>query len=353
MSSTGSTHNRVKTFRLAQGWSQAELAERAGISRTAVSAIEGQRLVPSVAAALSLARVFQTTVEALFGPDEVVDEPVSWAWEPKRSGQPYWLAEVRGRQWRYPAESAPMLTPLPDALVPEGAPSDHAVAAIRQTLVVACCDPAAGLLASQFAEATGQRMLVLHRSSREGLELLRQGKVHIAGLHLSTEDETAANAEAVRQVLGDDCQLLRVAQWQEGITTAASSRVKSVRGAVTSSLRWVGRERGSGARQCLDRLLGNRSQPRRLARHHRGVAEAVRSGWADAGVCVELTSAEAGLLFLPVQKEAYDLCVPASFVDDPRCQALIKVIRSANYRQLLASLPGYDTTETGSLTGVN
>src|SRR4051794_29327800 len=59
--------NRVKSHRLKRGWSQAELAHRAGISRTAVSAIEVNRLVPSVAAALSLANALDCSVEELFG----------------------------------------------------------------------------------------------------------------------------------------------------------------------------------------------------------------------------------------------------------------------------------------------
>jgi DNA-binding XRE family transcriptional regulator len=53
--------NRVKQHRLQRGWSQEQLAENAGISRAAVSAIEIPRLVPSVAAALALARAFHCT----------------------------------------------------------------------------------------------------------------------------------------------------------------------------------------------------------------------------------------------------------------------------------------------------
>ena len=51
---------------LARQWSQADLAQRAGISRAAVSAIEGERLSPSVATALALAAVFECSVEELF-----------------------------------------------------------------------------------------------------------------------------------------------------------------------------------------------------------------------------------------------------------------------------------------------
>ncbi len=59
--------NRVREQRLARGLSQADLAVQSGLSRPAVSAIEIGRLVPSVAAALALARVFGCSVEELFG----------------------------------------------------------------------------------------------------------------------------------------------------------------------------------------------------------------------------------------------------------------------------------------------
>lgn len=346
--------NRVREFRISSGWTQAELAERAGISRTAVTAIEGERLVPSVSAALALAEVLGTTAEVLFGQGTPVDRPAAWAWNPPLPAQPYWRAEVGGQHWLYPAESAPMLTPLADGHSPDASVAASASTPVAtQTLVIACCDPAAGLLASEYARATGHRMLVLNHSSRQALGLLRDGKVHLAGLHLSTPDDAERNARIVRETLGSDYHLLRVAQWQEGIAAASSSRIKSIRGAVRSKLRWIGREQGSGARQCLDQLLGGRAAPRRLARNHRGVVEAVVSGWADVGVCVQLTSAEAGLTFLPVQEEAYDLCIPSVFLDDLRVQALLKVVRSATYRQMLAQLPGYSTVQTGNLVGIN
>jgi molybdate-binding protein/DNA-binding XRE family transcriptional regulator len=341
--------NRVRELRQAAGLTQAGLAERAGISRTAVTAIEAERLVPSVAAALSLAGVLGATVEVLFASRESASEP-AWACTPRLPSGGFWRAEVQGQNWLYPADAIPMLTPLPDGLPPETTLlSSKTTGDPRQTLVIACCDPAAGLLASEYSRATGQRLLVLHRSSRQALELLKEGKVHAAGLHFSTADEPERNGQIARETLGDGYLLVRVADWQEGIAAAPGSRVRSVRGALQGKLHWVGREPGSGARQCLDRLLGDRSKPRHLARHHRGVAEAVQCGWADAGVCLQLTSAEAGLDFFPVEIEAYDLCVPRSVLDDPRLQALVNVLRSSAYRRWLAQLPGYDTSHTGEL----
>jgi putative transcriptional regulator len=69
MSTSGPLPNRVKALRLRRGLSQDQLAARAGISRTTVSAIEGNRFVPSVAAALTLPAAFGYWVEEVFGED--------------------------------------------------------------------------------------------------------------------------------------------------------------------------------------------------------------------------------------------------------------------------------------------
>jgi putative molybdopterin biosynthesis protein len=353
MPNTRSSSNRVRQRRIALGLTQEELAERARISRTAVTAIEGKRLVPSVAAALALATALGTTVEVLFGRSEESPGAPLWAWGPGEARR-FWTAEVGGQAWLYPADSSPMLTPLPDGIAAsESKHTDFGSSKATETLVIAGCDPAAGLLASEFARATGMRLLIVPRSSRQALELLKQGKVHLAGLHLSTPDEPERNSDLVRDRLGNEFQLLRIASWQEGIATAPTIKAKTIRGLLQGKLRWIGREAGSGARQCLDQLLGDRPAPRHLARHHRGVAEAVQSGWADAGICVQLTSMEAGLGFFPVQEEPYDLCLPSALLDDPRVQALLRVVRSKSYRTLLGQLPGYNTSETGGLQDVN
>ncbi|MGE0377620.1 MAG: substrate-binding domain-containing protein, partial [Planctomycetaceae bacterium] len=321
--------NRVRERRTALGMTQAELAERAGISRTAVTAIEGERLVPSVAAALAIADVLGLTVEALFGRGGVSSDEEVWAWEPADTSTRFWRAEVAGRRLRYPAASTPMFTPLPDS----GA--THTAVAPEETLVIACCDPAAGLLATQFASVTGLRLLVLPRSSRQAVDMLRQGLVHMAGLHLATRDAPERNVEVAREMLGEGFEMLRVARWQEGIAVAPTAQLRSVRAATKAKLTWIGREPGSGARQCLDRLLENRLGPRRIARNHRGVTEAVQSGWADAGVCVQLASAEAGLDFLPVQEVADDVCFPGARANDRRIKACLGVRRSAAERLVL------------------
>ncbi len=58
--------NELRVLRAQRNWSQADLAERLGISRQSVNAIETGKYDPSLPLAFKLARVFDTTIEAIF-----------------------------------------------------------------------------------------------------------------------------------------------------------------------------------------------------------------------------------------------------------------------------------------------
>lgn len=335
-----------------------ELARHAGISRAAVSAIEMNRLVPSVAAALKLAACLECTVEELFGPARPVVES-EWAWAPHARASRFWQAEVAGRVLCFPCEETVSGELAHDGIAPRDGIPSHNIASHNsrsssdcdpsQTLVVAGCDPAAGLLAAEYARQTGRRMIVLRRSSGRALRLLEQRRIHVAGVHLSAAGGRHGNADAVSREVKAPAVLLRLAQWEEGVAFVPDQRTASLRSLLRKRLRWIGREPGSGARQCLDELLPFPKQPSRIASDHRGVATALCGGWADAGVCVRLVSEEAGLRFLSVRIENYDLSFLKSVESDPRILALVRVVRSAAYRRLLGELPGYDVTDAGNL----
>ena len=61
--------NRLRVLRAERNWSQADLAERLGVSRQTVNAIETERYDPSLPLAFKIARVFETPIEALFQED--------------------------------------------------------------------------------------------------------------------------------------------------------------------------------------------------------------------------------------------------------------------------------------------
>jgi len=58
--------NRLRDAREAAGWTQAELAERIGVSRKTVNTVENGVFVPSTVVALKLAGALGWPVETLF-----------------------------------------------------------------------------------------------------------------------------------------------------------------------------------------------------------------------------------------------------------------------------------------------
>ncbi|WBY09983.1 helix-turn-helix transcriptional regulator [Sphingomonas sp. 7/4-4] len=56
----------LQALRAAQGWTQADLAGKVGVSRQTINSIETGRFEPSLTLALKLARLFETPVEAIF-----------------------------------------------------------------------------------------------------------------------------------------------------------------------------------------------------------------------------------------------------------------------------------------------
>ncbi|MFN3835893.1 MAG: helix-turn-helix transcriptional regulator [Glycocaulis sp.] len=60
--------NRLKVLRAERNWSQADLAERAGVSRQAINAVETGKFDPSLPLAFTLAEVFSLRIEDIFDP---------------------------------------------------------------------------------------------------------------------------------------------------------------------------------------------------------------------------------------------------------------------------------------------
>jgi putative transcriptional regulator len=58
--------NRLRELRSERNWSQAELAERAGVSRQTINAIETEKYDPSLPLAFTLARIFKLKIEEMF-----------------------------------------------------------------------------------------------------------------------------------------------------------------------------------------------------------------------------------------------------------------------------------------------
>ena len=58
--------NRLRVLRAEKGWSQAELAEKLGVARQSINAIETGRFDPSLPLAFRIGRLFGLKVEEIF-----------------------------------------------------------------------------------------------------------------------------------------------------------------------------------------------------------------------------------------------------------------------------------------------
>jgi putative transcriptional regulator len=58
--------NRLRELRAERQWTQGELAERLGVSRQTVNAIEVEKYDPSLPLAFRISRVFQLPIERIF-----------------------------------------------------------------------------------------------------------------------------------------------------------------------------------------------------------------------------------------------------------------------------------------------
>ena len=364
-----SLQNKLRSARSEVGVSQQELADRAGISRQAYSAIESGRSAPSTEIALRLARALGSTVDELFSLDDA--GPVTVQADFVVSGDspaPPSRVEVAKIGDRLIAMPLSGRAAAMHALWPAGGTvtgdvengkvsvnlleGDH----LRTpSIVMAGCDPTIGFMAEEVA-AKGARLLWSERSSKAGLQALARGEAHIAGCHLYDEVTGSFNRPWVRRIVPEACTVVRFAIWREGIIVAPGNpkQITSAADFARPDVRIVNRQAGSGSRATLDQMLHDAGVPKsqvsgyEVETHgHIQVAEAVAQGFADAGIGVEAAARAFGLDFVPVNEEPYDLVIPDRHINERQVQVFLDALRGSRIRRQLSALGGYDTSQMG------
>ena len=60
--------NRIRVLRAEREWSQAEVADRLGIARQTINALETGKYAPSLPLAFKISKLFEKPVEEIFDP---------------------------------------------------------------------------------------------------------------------------------------------------------------------------------------------------------------------------------------------------------------------------------------------
>ncbi len=203
----------------------------------------------------------------------------------------------------------------------------------------------------------GRSLASANVGSLGGLYALDRGECHFTGTHLIDPETGEYNTPYVRRV----CRHLKVAlvsmcEREQGLTVAKGNPL-GIRGFGDLSrpeVRFVNRQRGAGTRVLLDmRLTALGIDPTSIRGYereehtHMASAVAVASGVADCALTIRAAAVALGLEFVPLERERYELAVPAAELGSPHLSALLDSLRSPEFRAAAEGLGGYSAAKAG------
>ena len=205
----------------------------------------------------------------------------------------------------------------------------------------------------------------LPEGSEEGLRRLMRGEVMVAAIHLHRldGDDERANVEAVADAAGlHDAVVIAFTRREQGILVAPDNPLglSDMASIATSRARMAQRPAGAGAQLLLLALLaraGIALDDLKLAKPAfptgPDIAQAIRAGRIDCGIATRSVARSAGLDFLPLTWECFDLVMRQRdyFMKGP--QALFDFMREQVLRDRAAELGGYDVSDAGVVRLVN
>jgi DNA binding domain, excisionase family len=194
--------------------------------------------------------------------------------------------------------------------------------------------------------------------SIDGLMALYRGLANVVTAHLWDSDTNEYNVPYVRRLLpGHPTCIINLVYRMEGFYVAKGNPKNiTTWGDITKpDVRFINRERGSGARVLLDeqmRVLGiNRKdilgyEDEEMT--HLAIASKVARGEADVGLGIEKVAMQfVNLDFIPLHKERYDLVIRQEDLMRPHFQTLMSILKSTAFKNEVSGIGGYDLSHMG------
>ena len=207
---------------------------------------------------------------------------------------------------------------------------------------------------------SGSGLATLSEGTARGVERLQRGEVIAAAIHFhSAVDGADANIAAVRAMPAlHDAVLVGLVRREQGLLVPSNNPkdLHSLADVLGSGARMAVRQSGAGAQMLLDVLLARagarakdlrRLEPACLTGPD--LAAAIRAGKADCGIATRAAATSAGLDFVPLLWENFDLLMRQRSYFRPPIQALIGFIGERRLKQRAAELTGYDPAPAGRI----
>jgi len=205
----------------------------------------------------------------------------------------------------------------------------------------------------------GLKIAASNVGSLGGLLSLQRCETHIAGTHLLDPASGDYNVPDIkRSIPHTPVVLIHLVRRQQGLIVRAGNptAIKQLSDLARPDVTFVNRQAGSGTRVLLDYELQRlRVDPRSIRGYereeftHMAVAVAIASNLVDVGLGVKSAAHALGLDFIPVGEEQYDLLFLRSFFDSEKGVKLLEVIRSADFKNTVEALGGYEARAAGEV----
>jgi putative molybdopterin biosynthesis protein len=211
---------------------------------------------------------------------------------------------------------------------------------------------------------SGSGLASLAEGTARGVDRLQRGEVIAAAIHfhgdaISATSVDDANIAAVRAMPGlHDAVLVGFSRREQGLLLPPDNprQLHSLSDVLASGARMAVRQPGAGAQMLLEVLLSRAGAGHKDLRRldppcltGPDLAAAIRSGKADCGIASRAAAKAAGLDFVPLLWENFDLLMRQRSYFRPSIQALVGFIGHKRLMQRAAELTGYDTTPAGHI----
>ncbi|HVP94996.1 MAG TPA: molybdopterin biosynthesis protein [Methanoregulaceae archaeon] len=224
----------------------------------------------------------------------------------------------------------------------------------RTILISGRYDPAIGKLAEIIREK-GQVLHAVKAGNTGGMIALNRHACH--GAPVSLPDYCfIPNCQGISDLIpATGLIFIHIASLSQGIVSRDGISFDDL-----TRIRFINRQKGSSTRMIFDALLDVKGVDAETidgyfheVTSQEAVAEAIRDEFADAGICTSGVAKAAGLCFVPVINEQYELAVRTESFNDPMVRSLVMAIQSTSFRRFLESTGGYDISRTGTINAIN
>ncbi len=208
-------------------------------------------------------------------------------------------------------------------------------------------------------EQSGVTIASSHVGSMGGIMAIKRKEAHLGGIHLLDEKTGDYNISYLEKYFPKGGVILVAGLLRkQGLIVAKGNphHIKGFADLANESIDYVNRQKGSGTRILCDYLLqqaGLSSKQitgyERVEFTHTAVAAQIAAGTADAGLGIYSAAKIYELDFVPICNEAYDFLILASAIESPKVQQFLQILQSAELKNRLIALGGYEVNNIGQV----